>query len=610
MEKIELDCKRPKQRSVLKRRLFITLCCVSIIPALVLSLMNYNRTYNSMLDMMRENTYDTLCQIDARVKDLTDSVENVLLGIQVNRDLIRRLSDKGLPMNYSMRAWVNNELSTILYAHTETIHTLIVETPETSLYPRLQSTSITADSLRLIGTDYEKAVYDGSGKNLWIGVGDALNPAHAMGNDANDQFRISQVRCATAIPDYDRSGFCGIVSAFVRTSVLEALFQKTFENYADSNVTLLDAQGGLIATRHEVAQGELLQLYPQMAGKSGFLDTQTGKGAVLLTYLRCASTGWTLFCVIPKRDMQMLAYGNLAFLGFSLGMLILVCLGVSLITSQQVLGMLKPLLTTMKRIDQGDLAVRVKEDPDLGELNTISHVFNQTLDHYDALLKKNYQQENMLVLSRLDTLRGQLSSHFLYNTLDSINWTLIERNQTDLSQSLVKLANLLRYSIGGSNDFVPLTLELKAAVNYLDICKLRFEDRLDYAIEVEDDLYNMAVPRFLLQPIIENAIVHGIEKMPDGGELRLRGYRREQSIVLDIFNNGPEISVETCRQLLHPTQEQRAGNRHIGLSNIIERLQLLYGDEYGVRIIRGEPNGTTIRILLPLPDAAQGKEKL
>jgi len=260
--------------------------------------------------------------------------------------------------------------------------------------------------------------------------------------------------------------------------------------------------------------------------------------------------------------------------------------------------MLDPLLSTMKSVKEGNLTARVPEDF-ANELAIVGQVFNQTLDSYEELLKENYRKENLLTIARLHALQGQLSPHFISNTLDSINWTLIERQQYDISDALGKLAYLLRYSISGTNDMVALSEELNSIKCYLDICKVRFEDKLTYNIYIDASLNNMMIPRFLLQPLIENSIVHGIEKRNDNGQLIIKAYNDNRYTIIEIIDNGPGFS-EEIKAFAENKNLLKTSRKHIGLSNVLERFRLIYGSGYRIEFLDAVPEGARVRILLPL----------
>ena len=282
----------------------------------------------------------------------------------------------------------------------------------------------------------------------------------------------------------------------------------------------------------------------------------------------------------------------------------LLCLLSTYLFSGQLSAAVSPLIAALHQIRDGDLSVR---SPQINDklLDLVVDSLNETLDKYNELVRQNSHQEVLLTISRLKILRGQLSPHFLYNTLDSVNWMLIENGQLEMSRIITDLGDLLRYSINESSETVPLREELDIIERYLSICKNRFEDRLSYDISVQAELREYLLPRFLLQPVVENAVVHGIEKCQEHGSIRIRCYCAEGAAVIDIANDGPSISqaVQTRldRALRGGGEPGREAPEHIGLLNVQERIRLFAGEDYGLRLLDAVPQGVVVRIRLPGP---------
>lgn len=284
----------------------------------------------------------------------------------------------------------------------------------------------------------------------------------------------------------------------------------------------------------------------------------------------------------------------------------LLCLLSTYLFSGQLSAAVSPLIGALHQIRDGDLSVR---SPQINDklLDLVVDSLNETLDKYNELVRQNSHQEVLLTISRLKILRGQLSPHFLYNTLDSVNWMLIENGQLEMSRIITDLGDLLRYSINESSETVPLREELDIIERYLSICKNRFEDRLSYDISVQAELREYLLPRFLLQPVVENAVVHGIEKCQEHGSIRIRCYCAEGTAVIDIANDGPSISQEVQTRLdlaLRGGGEPgREAPEHIGLLNVQERIRLFAGEGYGLQLLDAIPQGVIVRIRLPGPGA-------
>lgn len=326
----------------------------------------------------------------------------------------------------------------------------------------------------------------------------------------------------------------------------------------------------------------------------------------LSSALQDGDTGWYIVSLRPKDSVLQSMQSRTGMMLTPLLLVPLLCLLSTYLFSGQLSAAVSPLIGALHQIRDGDLSVR---SPQINDklLDLVVDSLNETLDKYNELVRQNSHQEVLLTISRLKILRGQLSPHFLYNTLDSVNWMLIENGQLEMSRIITDLGDLLRYSINESSETVPLREELDIIERYLSICKNRFEDRLSYDISVQAELREYLLPRFLLQPVVENAVVHGIEKCQEHGSIRIRCYCAEGTAVIDIANDGPSISQEVQTRLdlaLRGGGEPgREAPEHIGLLNVQERIRLFAGEGYGLQLLDAIPQGVIVRIRLPGPGA-------
>jgi two-component system LytT family sensor kinase len=200
------------------------------------------------------------------------------------------------------------------------------------------------------------------------------------------------------------------------------------------------------------------------------------------------------------------------------------------------------------------------------------------------------QNQQLLLRARLDALTSQINPHFLFNTLNTVS-SLI-RFDPDMARDVVlKLSNILRRLLRKNETFVPLREEIEFIDNYLDIEVIRFgRDKLQIFKEIEEETLEDFVPSMLLQPIVENAIKHGLAPRLEGGQIHLRSHRRDGRLLIEIEDNGMGISPERLLEVY---------GGGIGISNVHERLRLLYGDQFKMDIRSQKGEGTQIHIEIP-----------
>ena len=207
------------------------------------------------------------------------------------------------------------------------------------------------------------------------------------------------------------------------------------------------------------------------------------------------------------------------------------------------------------------------------------------------------QLQAQLAEARLDALRRQLDPHFLFNTLNTVS-ALVERDPAGVRRMIGQLSDLLRHSMDASSPEIPLRLELELLERYVDIMRVRFEDQLEITVRADPMTLDGLVPNLILQPLVENAIKHGVEQRSDGGRVEVEAVRDGDSLVLRVRDNGPGMSPWSASSL-DASAEPSAGSRSgVGLRNTATRLGELYGDKY--RFTVGPSSaGTVAEVRLP-----------
>jgi len=285
------------------------------------------------------------------------------------------------------------------------------------------------------------------------------------------------------------------------------------------------------------------------------------------------------------------------FIKFSL-IIITLSIGASISISYNVTFGITKLLAYTKRVEKGDLDFQI-EDITNDEVGLLTQSFNKMTFRLNRLIDKTYRLELSESEARLKALQAQISPHFLYNALDTINWSLIENGDYKTSATLGALSDILRYSIGDFEKIVTVEEEINQITNYLKVQQSRFEERLKFDIAIDSSVLKEPFPKLLLQPVVENAVVHGVERNKEGGFISIKGYREKEKIILLVEDNGNGILEEKLKELNAKFQDKNSINpmdrtHHIGLVNVHERIQLVYGDGCGLTINSTEGEGTQV----------------
>ena len=248
----------------------------------------------------------------------------------------------------------------------------------------------------------------------------------------------------------------------------------------------------------------------------------------------------------------------------------------------------------MKQARNGDLSVRAEKDKAMpAEIETIADAFNDMMKKLNVALTK--QQE-----AQIAALEAQINPHFLYNTLDTINWMAIDKDEYDISNAISALANILRYAIVNSNGEVTIRDEMEWLRKYIYLQQYRVKNSFSYNAFAEPDAQSAIVHKLLLQPFIENAIKHGFTPDQEDAKLDVYVSCKDNSLQISIEDNGKGMEPDIIDKINSRDFETLKGNTSIGISNVVTRLEMYYGNEGKMRAEPGREKGSRIIIEIPL----------
>lgn len=230
------------------------------------------------------------------------------------------------------------------------------------------------------------------------------------------------------------------------------------------------------------------------------------------------------------------------------------------------------------------------------EISALSDSFGHMVVRIQELMEQVRQEEITLRKTELNALQAQINPHFLYNTLDSIAWMCEEDRTKEAVEMVNALARLFRISISRGHELITLEKEVEHAKSYLKIQNYRYKNQFAYEFDVEESCLSYLCNKITLQPIIENAIYHGIDRMVDEGYIKICIREEEMAIRMTVTDNGVGMSEEQCQEILHREAGDRTG---IGIKNVNDRIRIYFGEEYGLHITSELDEGTCVEIRIP-----------
>lgn len=324
------------------------------------------------------------------------------------------------------------------------------------------------------------------------------------------------------------------------------------------------------------------------------------KNSYHIRYKTSKYTGWKIVSVASyqevMRDVRQM-------IGMYMVILVLV-LALVLITVILISDMItKPIIklrNLMKKTEGGDLTVRFQGNYE-DEVNQLGRKFNHMLERMQELLDRVYEEEESKRQAQLKIVQEQFKPHFLYNTLDTINWMARDHGAMDVVQLVEALTNVFRISLSKGKDYITLEEEIKYISNYLYIQKIRYGEKATYEIQAEESCMEVEVPKLILQPLVENAIYHGVKLKRGKGHLKVWVRREGDVVAMSVCDDGRgmnEAAVEKIRGILDGSMKAEE-NGSFGLYYVRERLRIKYQDRYTIQVESEENVGTEITLRIP-----------
>ena len=360
---------------------------------------------------------------------------------------------------------------------------------------------------------------------------------------------------------------------------------------------IIDADGNLVYhPRQQMLYSGLIK--EEVTRLTGMDDGTVRDGNVMRTILTLDSTGWRVIGVSYLDEVNATRDRTLSSVLLTT---LLCCAGVAVliavIFSQIITKPVKSLIGAMRGFEEHPENYRYSPAPiHIAELQLISDSFGQMAWIVQSLMEKTRNEEALLRKTELKALQAQINPHFLYNTLDSIQW-MCERGKNESAVRMVgALGKLFRISISRGHELIPIRDELKHVESYLIIQKYRYSDRFEYTFDVDESLGGYLCSKITLQPLVENAIYHGIEPLIDDGEIIISVKPDGDDILMTVSDNGVGMTAEQVEGLL---KKERSDSSGIGIKNVSDRIKIYFGDSYGVKV-ESEPDvGTKITVRIP-----------
>ena len=414
-------------------------------------------------------------------------------------------------------------------------------------------------------------------------------------NNINDADTIQMIKMVKDLQTYKPIGY-------IRFGLKRNYIEKMAKNInfgSDGSVVIFDENLNKISgIAHDSALSKLLKEKPSI----GNFSYSEGKNEYTAVHIHSDSTGWTTVGVIPLRYINKDLAGIRYLTVIIIVLTIIIGVTVSVIIAQSLILPLENTVNALEKFSRGDFAVRLKENR-CDEIGKLNRIFNKAIKEINELMQKVTQSEILNKEMEFKTLQSQMNPHFLYNTLDTINWLAFKEKQTEICNLVAAISSLIRASISNKKSIITIEQELDYVKNYIYIQHIRYKDRFDIIYDIDESLLKQAVPKLIIQPIVENAIIHGIENSKNKNLLYISVKRENECIVIIVKDTGIGMTDEKVSELLkeplNAEGDEQKAHTNLGLYAVHKRIQLMYGDLYGLTVQSQAGEGTTVTLHIP-----------
>ncbi|WP_239619136.1 sensor histidine kinase [Cohnella mopanensis] len=582
-------------RISLKYRLLLYFLMLVILPTTIISVTIYNQSYHTITENINTSVQTNLNMVEMVLLKKIEEMDEAANSIYLNPDMIDRLSSD----RPSDQVDFVNELATLNKiidgydlpnrSGSRFIPTLyMLNRPEYTQYNFSRNVGSTSEI-------EDEKWYAKLPPKAQYTISSLQAPSKAGGSGYSIRLakRLFGLKNVT-IP------FVGVLTIDVDISEFAGMLDQ-LKPSVNSSVMILDGQANVLVSPDLSMIGRSIASAPYVhdiirgVGQTGTFEQSISGKEMLVSYREIGSLGWTVVSMSPVGDLngKLIAFRRTMYIVLVLCMVIAALIAVLL--SNNITNPIRKFIKSMSYAQEGnyDIQIQYKRKDEFTQLFS---QYNVMLKQTKELIKRLYFSENKKKEAELQALQAQINPHFLYNTLDSINWIALRHNVPDVSHMVTSLSDFFRYSLNKGKNIISIEDEIRQAESYLSIQKIRFNDRLGYEIHAEPEVYGYQAVKLILQPLVENALIHGIERRPGNGYIAITATKRGDRIEIDIEDNGVGADSEKLNAMLRDEGNQ---DKTFGIFNVDQRIKQVFGPEFGIEYRNKDEPGLIVTVTLP-----------
>ena len=568
--------------------IFAVVTVLLLSAVLVITGVSMRYTRNSIFENSAVYTQNIVQQMNQNIDSYIDYMENIAYMISSNEDVQQYLF--GENVDNGTRERLINQFKTILDGRSDIRNLGIIGS---------NGRKLINDGKQSVNPDLKLSTQEWYLEALQKPEGPLLTSSHVQHIISGERPWV--ITLSRGIRNFSNSGEKeGVFFIDLNYSAISGLCDQSTvgtKGYA----FIMDAKGNIVyhpqqQQLYNELQTENIDLI--MKTDDDTVLTGTGKDGKLYSISRSEKTGWTVVDCTSVRELLSKSHQAQSVYVLTAILLVVVALLFSRFMARSITLPIQKLRDSMKKVQEGDFSVSDVVVDSENEIGSLTKSFDAMTHRIQELMEQNVYEQEQKRKSELKALQSQINPHFLYNTLDSIIWMAEGKKNEEVVLMTASLARLLRQSISNEDEVVPIINEVEYAKSYLTIQKMRYKDKLEYQIDVDSSILYIPLIKLVLQPVIENAIYHGLKYKESKGLLIIKGFMKDGNAVLQVIDDGVGMDEETLAHIYDKHKVNYHSNG-VGVYNVQKRLKLYYGDDYGITYESKKGEGTTATITIP-----------
>ncbi len=581
----------------IKNKMFILFIIISILPLLVITSIYYINSVSVLKDEISKSNKALLVQTINNLDNILETIEDKIwsfkiLDMQSSNKYIGNLGDAGKygpgqaleNLNFVMTMLANyadtNGYIDSIYLYSNSQNYLVSSSRNYKLVNNIED------------YDWYKRAVEGDGKVVWMAT-----------REVEDiDLRVKkQLISATLLVKNNVGQSIGVLCINLNSDIAQHL--TSYINIGETGYILIsDQEGNIINHKNEKLISTNMSSFDYiktiLSNNDGYFDSNIAEENYMITYSTSYYTNWKFAAIVPSDEITHKIYSKVFFTILICIICIPIAVFFSLIISNNLYRPIKVLKNEMKRAADGDFSAKI-ERIGKDEFSELNISFNAMVEKIDNTIKELYKARLLRKDAELKALQSQINPHFLYNTLDSMYWMARLSRTEELSTMISSFSKFLKINLSKGRDIISIKEVVEEIEYYVTIQKFRFGDKFEVIIDVDKEIYIYSIIKFLLQPLVENAIYHGIERKKGKGLIKVIGRKAEDNhLEFFVIDDGVGMNEGRLQHVLESI-EKGMENKNFALVNVNKRIQTIYGPKYQLAVKSQEGVGTEVHVVIP-----------